>query len=324
MMNYNNIFYLLICFLCSESLFGQVPTFLETSEQLEKLLRYEQKSPNQLRELLTELEHNQTGFESEFQMLKTRVDRVLLPLEIKFTKSDIYNKDYKNAVQKIGLIKVNYKYDEAIQKLENYFDRKLFHDEKKTLLASKPHWFSVEPSIAFYSSEIEAKNFNTIQNLNPVYGLGLYVRMKNKPTTSSSGKLKFNYSQIGLKLDYRDPNYTYKLDTATFNNTVYFNSQLSYLYKQVLGIDVGIISYSTKIDELSSYYSFTGSFYIPMGWMSLGVNARIITDFLSTNPLVQIGTTLKFNLGLYKPFNNNDKEEVKAKIIKFKEANSKK
>ena len=84
-MNYKNIFYLLICFLCSESLFGQAPTFLETSEQLEKLLRYEQKSPNQLRELLTELEHNQTGFESEFQMLKTRVNRVLLPLEIKFT-----------------------------------------------------------------------------------------------------------------------------------------------------------------------------------------------------------------------------------------------
>ena len=254
-------------------------------------------------------------------MLKTRVNRVLLPLEIKFTKSDIYNKDYKNAVQKIGLIKVNYKYDEDIQKLENYFDRKLFHDEKKTLLASKAHWFSVEPSIAFYSSEIEAKNFNTIQNLNPVYGLGLYVRMNNKTTTSSSGKLKFNYSQIGLKLDYRDPNYTYKLDTATFNNTVYFNSQLSYLYKQVLGLDVGLMSYSTKIDELSSYYSFTGSFYIPIGWMSLGVNARIITDFLSTNALVQIGTTLKFNLGLYKPFNNNDKEEVKAKIIKFKEAN---
>lgn len=310
--------------LCSGSLWGQSPTFLETSEQLEKLLRYEQKSPNQLRELLNELEKNQAGYESEFQLLKTRVDRVLLPLEIKFTKSDIYNKDYKNAVQKIGLIKVNYKYDEDIQKLENYFDRKLFHDEKKALLATKPYWFSIEPSLAFYSSEIEAKKFNTLQNLNPVYGLGLYVRMKNEPATTSSGKAKFNYSQIGIKLDYRDPNYTYKLDSATFNNTVYFNSQISYLYRQVLGFDAGLMSYSTKIGELSSFYSFTGSFYIPMGWMSIGVNARIITDFLSTNPLIQVGSTLKFNLGLYKSFNNNDKDEVNSKIIKFKEANVKK
>ena len=56
-----------------------------------------------------------------------------------------------------------------------------------------------------------------------------------------------------------------------------------------------------------------------MSFISIGLNARIITDFMSTNPLFQMGATLKFNFGLYKSFNSRDKEEIRAQVIKFKE-----
>jgi hypothetical protein len=56
-----------------------------------------------------------------------------------------------------------------------------------------------------------------------------------------------------------------------------------------------------------------------MNYLSIGINARVITDFTSTNPLFQMGTTLKFNFGLYKSFTARDKEEIRAQMIKFKE-----
>lgn len=304
----------------SVNVFGQTPKFVETSEKIENLLLYKQKSPTQLRDLLTELDRNKKGYESDYLLLKSRVDEVLMPIDIKFARSDVYNKKYREAVQKTKQMKVNYSFDPKIQKLENYLDHKLYKFHKNNLKKKKPTWFSLEPSISLYTSELEVKSMTDIRNVNPVYGMGFYVKFKNtEKSTYSNGKSNFNFSQIGVKLDYRDPNYTYLKDSAFVAKSPYFNTQLSFLYKKTLGLDAGIMSFSNAIGDFSNVFSFTGSFYIPMRIISVGFSARILTDFTTTNPSIQFGTTLKFNLGLYKSFSSRDREEIRSQVMKFKE-----
>jgi hypothetical protein len=299
--------------------YAQTSPFVETSEKIENLLRYKEKSPTQLRGLMLELSKYKYGNESDYALLKSRVDHVLLPIDIKYARSDIYNKKYREAVQKMNTIKENYTYDKNIEKLEDYLDRKLFSSKKRTLLKTKPTWFSLEPSISMYTSEVNLKSMTDIRNVNPVYGLGFYVKLNNTEKSTNDGKSNFQFSQLGLKMDYRDPNYTYLKDTSFTSNSPYFNTQLSFIYRKTLGFDAGLMSFSNSPGDFSNLYSFTGSVYIPMSFISIGVNARIITDFMSTNPLFQMGATLKFNFGLYKSFNSRDKEEIRSQVIKFKE-----
>jgi hypothetical protein len=298
---------------------AQTSNFQETSEKIENLLRYKEKSPTQLRGLMVELNKYKAGNEQDFSLLKSRVDHVLLPIDIKYARSDVYNKKYRDAVKKMNVIKENYEYNKNIEKLEDYLDRKLFIFHKRTLLKTKPTWFSLEPSISMYTSEINLKSVTDIRNVNPVYGLGCYVKFNLDEKSTNRGRSTFNFSQLGVKLDYRDPNYTYLKDTSFVANSPYFNTQLSFIYRKTLGIDAGIMSFSNSPGDFSNLYSFTGSFYIPMNYLSIGINARVITDFTSTNPLFQMGTTLKFNFGLYKSFTARDKEEIRAQMIKFKE-----
>ena len=303
----------------SQQTFAQSSNFIETSEKIENLLRYKEKSPTQLRGLMLELSKYKNGNESDYALLKSRVDHVLLPIDIKYARSDIYNKKYREAVLKMNTIKENYTYDKNIEKLEDYLDRKLFSFKKRTLLKTKPTWFSLEPSISMYTSEVNLKSMTDIRNVNPVYGLGFYVKLNNTEKSTNDGKSNFQFSQLGLKMDYRDPNYTYLKDTSFTSNSPYFNTQLSFIYRKTLGFDAGLMSFSNSPGDFSNLYSFTGSVYIPMSFISIGVNARIITDFMSTNPLFQMGATLKFNFGLYKSFSSRDKEEIRSQVMKFKE-----
>ena len=299
--------------------FAQNSNFIVTSEKIENLLRYKEKNPTQLRNLMTELNKYKAGNETDYSILKSRVDHVLLPIDIKYARSDIYNKKFREAVLKMNVIKENYEYDKNIEKLEDYLDRKLFVNQKRTLLKTKSTWFNLEPSISMYTSEINLKSVTDIRNINPVYGLGFYVKLNIDEKTTNQGNYSFKYSQLGLKLDYRDPNYTYMKDTSFTSNAPYFNTQLSFIYRKTLGLDAGIMSFSNSPGDFSNLYSITGSFYIPMNYISVGFNARVITDFTSTNPLFQMGTTLKFNFGLYKSFTTRDKEEIRSQLIKYKE-----
>jgi hypothetical protein len=313
-----HVFIFVILFLCGNG-FAQTSKFIETSDKIENLLRYKQKSPAQLRELLTELERYKFGYEADYFLLKSKVDQVLMPIDIKFARSDVYNKKYKDAIQKTKQIKLNYTYDRNIQKLEDYLDHKLYGFHKRNLLKKKPTWFSLEPSISMYSSEQNVKLITDVRNMNPIYGLGLYVKLKNTEKSNFNGKSLFRYSQLGLKMDYRDPNYTYLKDTSFTSNSPYFNTQLSFIFRKTLGFDAGLMSFSKSPGDFSSLFAITGSFYVPMRFMSIGISARVLTDFTSTNPMVQLGTTLKFNIGLYKSFSARDREEIRSQVMKYKE-----
>ncbi|MFM8242129.1 MAG: hypothetical protein ACKN86_04940, partial [Crocinitomicaceae bacterium] len=86
---------------------AQNTNFEITTEKIENLLRYKQKSPVQLRLLLQELKQYSKGNETRYNQIKSRVDLVLIPLDIKIARSDVYNKKYEDATRKLKEIKIN-------------------------------------------------------------------------------------------------------------------------------------------------------------------------------------------------------------------------
>jgi hypothetical protein len=312
--------YIILLFLVANFVgFSQSNRFYEISDKIENLLKYKEKSPSQLRLLLLDLKNNSSGNEGAYKQVQKKVNDYLLPIEIRVARSDVYNKKYKEAVGKMRELKVNYPYERNIERLESYIDRKIYGYHKRNMLNQKCSWFSLEPSFSMYTSEVRMDNFQRISNLNPIYGLGMYLKFNKRKKNSFAPKPSFAFSQIGLKLDYRDTTYTAIKDTSFVSMNPYLNYQLSFLYRKTLGLDAGIISYLSSSNNVKNSYSLTGSFFIPIKFVSLGINARMITAFNSSKPLIQLGGTLKFNLGLYKQFSRRDREEVKSQVFKFKE-----
>lgn len=292
-------------------------TFFEIAEKLEGLLKYRDKNTAQLRELLIELEKYSEGNKSSYELLKNRCDGYILPIEIKLVRSDVFNKKFKDAVQKTKALKAYYPFKEDINNLETYVDKKIYRYEKKEFLNLKSTILSVEPSFGIFSQEVSAKELNSLSNLYPIYGLALYAKIGIKSKDLYSSKPMFSYSQVGLKLEYRDTTYRLMPNDSIVRASPFLNTQLSFLIRKCIGFDFGILSYSSS--TLPTHYSFSASFFIPMKYLSLGFNSRLLTDFEAPVPMIQFGTTLKFNFGLYRPYLMRDKEEVKTRVIKFKE-----
>ncbi len=293
--------------------------FNVTSEKIETLLKYKDKSPSQLRSLLKELESYSNNNVNEFNQIKKRVNSYLLPMEIKLIRSDVYNKKYRNAVDQTKQIKINYSYSSEIEKLDKYLDRKLYGYHKNLMIQQKSSWFSLEPSLSFYTQEKLLNDITEISNLNPVYGLGFYVKFNKKKKENSGRIARFSFSQIGIKLDYRDNGYNLLKDSTYIAVNPYINSQISFLYRKTLGLDAGVLQYVNSLGNVKTNYSLTASFFIPIRFVSLGAHARIISDLTSTQPTVQLGASVKFNIGIYKPYSLRDKEEIKSQVFKFKE-----
>lgn len=125
MKNYVKIFVLSLNLIVIHHSIAQNSNFIVTSEKIENLLRYKEKNPGQLRNLMTELNKYKIGNETDYSILKSRVDHVLLPIDVKYARSDVYNKKFPEAVLKMNVIKENYEYDKDIEKLEDYLDRKI-------------------------------------------------------------------------------------------------------------------------------------------------------------------------------------------------------
>ena len=311
-------FFVIILLLTSQNCNAQSQNdrFIEAVGQIENLLKYKSKSPEQLKNLMAQLQSLSAGNEQQYEILKRRVNHYLLPIEIKLTRSYIYNQRFRDAVNKTYQIKNEYPFHNNIENLENYLDKKLFKSYKAELMEDRNSWFSLEPSITFFSQEVPLKEFKKASNMNPVYGIGLYYKYKRGFKTNSMGKQIAKYSQIGFKIDIRDTNYTILGTTSSQQNAPYVNPQLSFVFGRTLGLDFGVLHSSLKNNSI---YTATGSFYIPMGAASIGVTSRILTSFNNTLPSLQVGGSLKFNLGFYKSFTRRDAEEINVRILKFKE-----
>ena len=291
--------------------------FKITSDNIEKLLSYKTVSGEQLKNNLNELKEIRNIDIHRYNKIKADADKRLLDYEIKLIKSDVYNKNHKEALSKIPLLKINYERSRSIEVLEKQVDRKIYRHFKKELLQKRPRLYGLEPAIMLVSSPQSIDNINSLSmnNLNMNYSLGIYRRISIKPK-NKEGRYKF--SSIGLKLDYLDADITYNQNDSSLSlrNNTFINPQFSFGLRKCIYLDFGLIKFEDK--TLPNLYNGTFSFFIPFRYFSLGVSAKYLTDFKTNNTIIT-GAGLKFNLGFHKKYNSKDKEEIQTSILKLKQ-----
>jgi len=303
--------------------------FNEISSQIDKLLKYKEKSPSQLRGLLADLKSISKGMEAPYNQMKIRVDGHILDVDIKLVRSDIYNDKFDIALRRVPELKLYYPFSDKITSLETFTDRKSFKYYRKEVQDKRSSYLSLEPSFSGYIPEYKLSSFGNLftNNVQPVYGIGIYYKInpKVKSAFEYSNKPKFMYSQVGIKVDHFDATKSIIFDSLHLSPLAqqsYNNFQISFLIRKCLGLDFGFINSKNTTSGIinirpKSVYNSTVSFYIPLNVLSIGVNARILTDFKDYNR-IQYGLSLKFNIGILKPFPKKDREEIKTKILKIK------
>jgi len=284
--------------------------------KVEKLIQYKTISGEQLKNYMSQLEQLKDVDPNKFNKLKASTDNRLLDYEMKLIKSDVYNKNYSKALIEIPILKSNYDKTRKIESFEKKIDTKIYKHYKNDLLENRPRLYNLEPSLFLMSPPIhidndQINNYNS--NLN--YSIGIYRRFNIKPKNNLR---KYKYSTIGFKFDYLDSKQTFNMnDSSIFErNNTFMNYQLSIGIRKFIFIDLGYLSFTDK--SYSSLYSGALSFYIPFGYFSLGINAKYLTDFKQTYNLMT-GMGIKFNFGLKKKFNSNDKNEIQTSILKLKQ-----
>jgi hypothetical protein len=291
--------------------------FIITSENIEKLLSYKTVSGEQLKNNLNELKEIRNIDINRYHKIKADADKRLLDYDIKLVKSDVYNKNHKEALSKIPLLKINYERSRSIEVLEKQVDRKIYRHFKKELLQKRPRLYGLEPAIMLVSSPQSIDNINSLSmnNLNMNYSFGIYRRISIKPK-NKEGRYKF--SSIGLKLDYLDADITYNQNDSSLSlrNNTFINPQISFGLRKCIYLDFGLVKFEDKM--LPNLYNGTFSFFIPFRYFSLGVSAKYLTDFKTKNTIIT-GAGLKINLGFHKNYNSRDKDEIQTSILKLKQ-----
>ena len=137
----------------------------------------------------------------------------------------------------------------------------------------------------------------TTQNL--MFSLAGYKTFNLRPSKKIGNRQFYTYSQAGLKVDY-------------FNGMLI--PQLSALFTQTSGIDIGYaFNFSNPQIPDVNFYSINIAAYYPINQVSIGLNARILSDF-SDHHFLHYGITAKYNLKLGKKVTNEALKKIKADI----------
>jgi hypothetical protein len=283
--------------------------------KIEKILSYKTVSGEQLKELMSDLTKIKNVNLKKYEDIRGRSESKLLDYDIRIVKSDLYNKKFSSALGRIPDLKYTYSRNKRIEKLEQYVDKKMYHYFKKEILSTRPRQLNLEMGcniVTPITSLDSTKNLN-YYNLNLLYSIGLYKRLSIKP----KGNSKYAYSTIGLKFSYLDGTNTLneRLTNTSISRASYYNPEISLGIRKCLFLDIGYMG-QTLLQPKNMSTSL--SFYIPLGYFSLGINSKLFTDF-KNQPFIQVGAGIKLNFGLVKVFNAQDKEEVETQILKLKQ-----
>jgi hypothetical protein len=293
--------------------------FLNVADKIDRILQYDDISPKQLKSLLTDLEQLSEGNELLFNQIKIRVNYLLLPIEVKIINTAINNEDLVAAYPAINALKKVYGYNKEIDKLDRRLNSALFDRFKGIVMDDIQPRFTIEPTYSWFSSdytldELPAFTFNDFA---PVYGFGFSYNFGIKQVYNSGNKY-YTFSQLGVRSSMRNNTTIFFPDGGDITFVPERNTEAFILYRKTFGLSIGMYS---KFDPADiSLYNATGSFYIPMKGLSLGVHARVISN-LDMDPVYQLGASAKLNFKCFKPFTKKHKNEVEIRIVKFKESN---
>jgi hypothetical protein len=196
-------------------------------------------------------------------------------------KSKAY--DLQQALASMAILKQEKPQNAMVQELEIKTKTKAQKVLLKNLTEKQVN-YTFEPSISMYTlgkSPSEFAFFNS-PGMDVMFSLAGYKTFNLRPSKKIGAKQNYVFSQAGLKVDY-------------FYGMLI--PQLSAMFTQTSGIDLGYaFNFSDKQTEVD-FYSINIAAYYPIDILSIGLNARILSDF-KENHFLHYGISLKYNLKL--------------------------
>lgn len=183
---------------------------------------------------------------------------------------------------------------------------------EKNLKESKTS-FTIEPSLSVFTIGKPLEEFTFFQSpgVNLMFGLGLYKVFNVHESYRRGFKKKFTYSQIGLKFDYFNGTGQSINEEVTLG---YINPQVSFIANRALGLDIGYaLIQETTLPVDKGLCSFNLNAEFPFDFLSLGLNARVLTDFNEVNH-IQYGLSLKYIFKLGNKLSQADLDGIQKSI----------
>jgi hypothetical protein len=189
-----------------------------------------------------------------------------------------------------------------VQKLSTKTKKKAHNVLAKNITESRVD-YTIEPSISYYTWGKNPSEFAFFDSpgMDLMFSLAGYKTFKLKPSKKLGSKQYYTYSQAGLKMDY-------------FNGM--FIPQLSALFTQTSGIDIGYaFNFSNPQTEVPdiNFYTINIAAYYPLNTVSIGLNARLLSDF-SKNHFLHYGVTLKYNFKIGDKLTEEELSKIKSDI----------
>lgn len=203
---------------------------------------------------------------------------------MRYVKSRSKEYLFQQALVSMAILENEYKDNSAIKdlaiKTKNTVRKTLLKNIKESRID-----YTIEPSFSYYTLGKKLSEFPFFNSPGTVFMFSLagYKTFNLQPKEKKSNRQGYTYSQAGLKIDY-------------FNGMLI--PQLSALFTQTSGIDIGYaFNFSNSQEGVPNvnFYSINIAAYYPIDFLSIGVNARLLSDF-SDNHYLHYGLTLKYNM----------------------------
>ena len=207
---------------------------------------------------------------------------------------DIMNQNYelKKALISLEVIEKKFPKEQLVKDLATATREKASKTLHKNLKESRTS-YTIEPSLSLFSIGKPLREFTFFKSpgMNLMYGLGAYKIFNVHESYRRGFKKSYKYSQIGLKVDY------FNGEGESINQNVrlnYVNTQISFMVNRSLGLDLGYAAVlNTTLPTDKGLFSANLCAEIPIDFISLGLNARVLSDFSDVYH-IQYGLSLKY------------------------------
>ncbi|MDC0459794.1 hypothetical protein OAM07_03470 [Crocinitomicaceae bacterium] len=250
--------------------------------------------------------------QSEYNSMKKRYDEYIFNERILYIGEMNKMHEIERALVSLAILEQEFPDDKQVKDLSKVTKEATTERLKKNLKESKTS-FTIEPSLSVFTIGKPLEEFTFFQSpgVNLMYGLGLYKVFNVHESYRRGFKKKFAYSQIGLKLDY----FNGKGESINEEVTLgYINPQVSFIANRSLGLDIGYaLIQKTTLPVDKGLCSFNLNAEFPIDFLSLGLNARVLTDFNEVNH-IQYGLSLKYIFKLGNQLNQADLDSIQKSI----------
>ncbi|MDC3309137.1 hypothetical protein OAV26_02805 [Crocinitomicaceae bacterium] len=308
-------FYFVIVLMSSSALAQdslQIKQFKTNIIRMDKIMSKTGGSLEHLKVIHRQLKESAEVNQSEYNSMKKRYDEYIFNERILYIGEMNKMHEIERALVSLAILEQEFPDDKQVKDLSKVTKEATTERLKKNLKESKTS-FTIEPSLSVFTIGKPLEEFTFFQSpgVNLMYGLGLYKVFNVHESYRRGFKKKFAYSQIGLKLDY----FNGKGESINEEVTLgYINPQVSFIANRSLGLDIGYaLIQKTTLPVDKGLCSFNLNAEFPIDFLSLGLNARVLTDFNEVNH-IQYGLSLKYIFKLGNQLNQADLDSIQKSI----------